>query len=101
MLSSLCSGAGEIDFLHMDVQGSEYELISSEIEWLSQNVRSIMLATHSRIIEGAAMDLLGNAGWTLRREKPCRFRLTDDQTSWAGRTEADGSQHWLNLNPTN
>ena len=96
-LSSLCSGAGEIDFLHMDVQGSEYELISSEIEWLSQNVRSIMLATHSRIIEGAIMDLLGNAGWTLRREKPCRFRLTDDLTSWAGRTEADGSQHWFNL----
>ena len=86
-----------MDFLHIDVQGSEQELIMSEIEWLSAHVHSMMVATHSRVIEGALMDFLGNAGWVLKREKPCRFLMDGlPQVSWEGLTQADGSQHWVN-----
>ena len=95
-ISTVCDGVGEIDFMHMDVQGAEYELIASALPWLSRNVRSLMVATHSRIIEGATIRILANAGWTLKREKPCRFNLQQDETAlWAGRTEADGGQHWV------
>ena len=96
-LSTLCEGVGEIDFLHMDVQGTEYELVANELAWLNRHVRSLMVATHSRIIEGAIMRILADAGWRLRREKPCRFNLQGKTAQWAGRTEADGSQHWEKL----
>ena len=96
-LSTLCEGVGEIDFLHMDVQGAEYELVEGELPWLNRHVRSLMVATHSRIIEGAIMRILTDAGWRLRREKPCRFRFEGETADWVGRTEADGSQHWEKL----
>lgn len=96
-LSTLCEGAGIIDFLHIDVQGSELDLLHNDAEWLGHNVRAMMVATHSRVIEGGIMDLLGEEGWVLKREKPCRFQMDDNpRENWEGLTQADGSQHWIN-----
>jgi FkbM family methyltransferase len=96
-LSTLCEGAGLIDFLHIDVQGSELDLLHNDAEWLGHNVRAMMVATHSRVIEGGIMDLLGEEGWVLKREKPCRFQMDDNpRENWEGLTQADGSQHWIN-----
>ena len=95
-LSTLCEGAATVDFLHIDIQGSEYQLISAELDWINENVRSMMIATHSRVIEGLIMDLLGKSGWSLCREKPCRFTLEGGAASWEGRALADGSQYWRN-----
>jgi FkbM family methyltransferase len=98
-LSTLCEGAGLIDFLHIDVQGSELDLLHNDAEWLGHNVRAMMVATHSRVIEGGIMDLLGEEGWVLKREKPCRFQMDDNpRENWEGLTQADGSQHWINPN---
>ena len=33
----------------------------------------MMIATHSRPLEGELMVLLNDNGWLLQREKPCRF----------------------------
>jgi len=96
-LSTLCEGAGLIDFLHIDVQGSELDLLHNDAEWLGHNVRAMMVATHSRVIEGGIMGLLGEQGWVLKREKPCRFQMDDNpRENWEGLTQADGSQHWIN-----
>ena len=96
-LNTLCEGAGLIDFLHIDVQGSELDIIRNEAEWLGENVRVMMVATHSRVIEGGVMGLLGDLGWVLKREKPCRFRMDENpRGAWEGLTQADGSQHWIN-----
>ena len=96
-LSTLCEGAGRIDFLHVDVQGSELDIIRNEAEWLGKNVLAMMVATHSRVIEGGVMDLLGDLGWVLKREKPCRFFMDENpRENWEGLTQADGSQHWIN-----
>ena len=98
-LSTLCEDAGLIDFLHIDVQGSELDLLHNDAEWLGHNVRAMMVATHSRVIEGGIMDLFGEEGWVLRREKPCRFKMDDNpRENWEGLTQADGSQHWINPN---
>jgi FkbM family methyltransferase len=98
-LSTLCEGAGLIDFLHIDVQGSELDLLHNDAEWLGHKVRAMMVATHSRVIEGGIMDLLGEEGWVLKREKPCRFQMDDNpRENWEGLTQADGSQHWINPN---
>ena len=96
LISSMCDGVGLIDFVHIDIQGAESKIIVNEIQWLTENVRSIMIATHSRVIEGALIKVLSEAGWILKREKPCRFNLESPAKAYEGKTYADGSQYWIN-----
>jgi FkbM family methyltransferase len=97
-LETLLEDLGVIDFVHIDVQGSEFDLISDRIEWIESNVRSLMVATHSRSIEGALIDLLYPLGWKLSREKPCRVDWNKENSSLTACTTVDGSQYWLNMN---
>ena len=95
-LDTLVGRNQQVDFLHVDVQGAEGELIVSHLDWLNNAVKSIMIATHSRPLEGELMARLGEAGWILLREKPCRFAAGEAISEWAGATTADGSQYWIN-----
>jgi FkbM family methyltransferase len=94
-LETLLQDCGMIDFMHIDIQGAEFDVIENQIDWICQNVRSLMVATHNRWIEGQLVNLLWNRGWLLHREKPC-------QVDWAkpgtltSKTAIDGSQYWLN-----
>jgi len=97
-LQSLVREQQSVDFLHVDVQGGESRLLASHRDWLNQSVKSMMIATHSRPLEGEIMVLLKENNWELLLEKPCRFRLGDIPEDWAGATTLDGSQYWLNLN---
>jgi hypothetical protein len=56
----------------------------------------MMIATHSRPLEGELMMLLNDNGWVLQREKPCRFTVARATTDWCGATAVDGSQYWTN-----
>ena len=87
---------GVVDFVHVDVQGAELELLSDRSEWFDANVRACMVATHSRPIEGALVELLFSRGWELHREKPCRVDWGKLECELAGRTTVDGSQYWRN-----
>jgi FkbM family methyltransferase len=95
-LSTLLQGIGVVDFMHIDIQGAEAELLQDQIDWLSANVRTLMVATHSRSIEGKLIDVLFDKGWQLHREKPCRADWYKD-CSQVGKTLVDGSQYWLNV----
>jgi FkbM family methyltransferase len=95
-LSTLLQGIGMVDFMHIDIQGAEAELLQDQIDWLSTNVRTLMVATHSRSIEGKLIDLLFDKGWQLHREKPCRVDWYKD-CSQVGKNLVDGSQYWLNV----
>ena len=97
-LPTLLQGLGIIDFMHIDIQGSEFELLQNHIDWVSCNVRAMMIATHSRAIEGKLIELLFEHGWQLHREKPCRVDWLKN-CSLIGKTNVDGSQYWLNLKP--
>ena len=96
-LETLLEGIGIVDFVHIDVQGVEFNLLSDQIDWVEANVRACMIATHSRTIEGALIELLIPRGWKLFREKPCRVDWNKDHCLLPGRTVVDGSQYWLNL----
>ena len=86
-----------IDFLHVDIQGGEWELISRSLGYLSGHVRSMFVGTHSRKIEGDLIDLLRANGWHLMRERPCRFRTDLPRAlTLAGETYHDGGQFWRN-----
>ena len=94
-LETLLQDLGTVDFMHIDIQGAELELLQDQIGWVTSNVRTMMIATHSRPIEGKLMELLFDHGWQLHREKPCRVDWHKN-CSLAGRTIVDGSQYWLN-----
>ena len=95
-LDTLVGSDQGVDFLHVDVQGAESELIVSHLDWLNRSVKSMMMATHSRPLEGELMTHLGEAGWVLLREKPCRFAVGNVVSEWTGATTVDGSQYWFN-----
>ena len=95
-LDTLVGSDQGVDFLHVDVQGAESELIVSHLDWLNRSVKSMMMATHSRPLEGELMTHLGEAGWVLLREKPCRFAVGNVVSEWTGATTVDGSQYWVN-----
>ena len=95
-LSTLVGEGGIVDFLHIDVQGAEGEVIASHLDWMNQSVKSLMVATHSRPLEGELMTLLNAHGWVLMREKPCRFESGEIVEDWCGVTTVDGSQYWIN-----
>ncbi|HCI15008.1 MAG TPA: hypothetical protein DFK12_13975 [Gallionellaceae bacterium] len=94
-LETLLHDLGTIDFMHIDIQGAEWDLLQGQIDWVTSNVRTMMIATHSRPIEGKLMELLIEKGWQLHREKPCRVDWHKD-CSLVGRTIVDGSQYWVN-----
>lgn len=94
-LDTLMQGLDMVDFMHIDIQGAEFELLHSQIGWVTNHVKTMMIATHSRPIEGKLMELLFDHGWQLHREKPCRVDWHKD-CSLVGRTVVDGSQYWLN-----
>ena len=93
---TLCKHLSKIHFLHIDIQGAEYEILKASINWLNKTVVSIMVATHSRVIEGQIIALLLKNNWTLLREKPCRVDWQRTQGDLEGWTTKDGSQYWVN-----
>lgn len=85
-----------VDFMHIDIQGGEAELIPQLLEVLERKVRVLFLGTHSRKIEGDFIELLGSRGWQLYRERPCQFYPMSEAPTLTGRTYMDGAQLWIN-----
>ena len=94
-LPTLLGDLGPVDLIHIDVQGSEADLLAHDIDWVTKNVRALLIGTHTRSIEGRLIDLLFAHGWELHREKPCRVAWTHPAPIQV-RTTHDGSQYWLN-----
>jgi hypothetical protein len=83
-----------VDLLHVDVQGAELDLVRANLDLLAERVRAMMIATHSRVIEGALIELLYEHGWELELEKPCRVAWRPHPPSQEAMTELDGCQYW-------
>jgi len=98
-IESLLHGVGSpVDFIHLDIQGSEFKLIEQGIDWLSSHASTLFVATHSRSIEGDLIKFLESSNWRLHREKPCQVDWRKENCSPEARTSVDGSQYWLNQN---
>ena len=56
--------SGPVDFLHVDIQGAEYDVIPPTMDLLRQRVKSIMIGTHTSLEKHHEMaDLFRQAGW--------------------------------------
>lgn len=95
-LADLLAREERWDLLHVDIQGGEAELCAGAIDAISQRVRRLVVATHSRILDGAVMATMRDAGWRLEAEKPTRFLPDDDVASLERQTTHDGTQVWRN-----
>lgn len=91
-LRELIERTGRIDLIHCDIQGAEEAAIPAAAEALTRNVRRLVLGTHSRSAEGAALRALAPHGWTLDGEAPTKFAVADG----ADRVFVDGLQIWHN-----
>lgn len=87
-----------IDLLHINIQGAEFDVVNSGIDYISAHVKSMMIATHSRVIEGKLIDLLYGNRYHLHREKPCRVEWQESPASLEAMTQVDGCQYWRRSN---
>jgi len=95
-IAKLCRDFKCIDFMHIDIQGAEWDLIRRRKRFFDSKVHHLLLGTHSRKIEGDVIDLLHNSGWRLFREKPCKFYSMANAPTMTGLTHLDGTQFWEN-----
>jgi hypothetical protein len=97
-LPTAFANVGIVDFLHVDIQGSEAQALPAAIDFLTSNVRTMVVGTHSRKIEGDLIEFFRSHKWTLVRERPCQFHCAGVAPSLEGLTYFDGEQLWMNEN---
>lgn len=91
-LDALAAPHARIDLLHIDIQGGEVGFIKGCLPVMQEKVAYCLVGTHSRSIEGRAIDLFLAAGWKLEIERPGIFILDDG----VQRLTVDGVQGWRN-----
>lgn len=94
-IESVLADVTSVDFMHMDIQGFELRSIRVSLDVLQRKVKVLLVATHSRALEGGIIDLLHDNGWKLLYEKPCKFNPGSD-TDLTALTYLDGTQVWVN-----
>lgn len=77
-----------VDFVHFDIQGSELEAISANVNVVNEKIRIMYVATHSPEIEVGLRDLLPRHGWEKLFDEPQKLR----SNGYMG----DGEQIWFN-----
>jgi hypothetical protein len=93
-VAALTSNEKSIDFVHVDIQGAELDLLTEQFDWLCRRVRYVFVGTHSKQIEGGLFELFTTGGnWKLEVERPAVFGLVDGRPS----VQIDGAQAWRNV----
>jgi hypothetical protein len=91
-LSDLAGPHERIDFLHIDIQGGEADVVESCLPILQEKVAYMFIGTHSRQIEGRLFHTLLRSGWRLEIERPGLLKL-DGRVPYMW---VDGVQGWRN-----
>lgn len=83
----------KLDFMHVDIQGAELDLLTEIFDLLSKKVGYIFIGTHSKQIEGGLFDLfMSNDLWHLEMERPAIVKLVNGRP----KVVVDGVQAWRN-----
>jgi FkbM family methyltransferase len=82
-----------IDFLDMDIQGAELDVLPSAMELLTQRVKLAHVATHATPIDAKLSYLFNLHGWKPRYIFPCG---QVNRTQFGGFRFIDGIQSWEN-----
>jgi FkbM family methyltransferase len=96
-IEGILARCSPLDYLHMDIQGAEYDFLSYCPELLDDQVRLINVGTHSSEIEAGVRQLFTNVGWInvfdieLGTRRTVRFGDTVHEVEFG-----DGVQVWAN-----
>ncbi|RVT91435.1 hypothetical protein EOD42_22530 [Rhodovarius crocodyli] len=96
-LETLLKDKSLIDFVHIDIQGAEFNVLNRSVGFVSERVKFMMVATHSRLLEGAIQSILFDNGWFLEREEVAHVVPRPNPPSIEALTWRDGGQVWRNL----
>jgi FkbM family methyltransferase len=64
-----------VDYLHMDIQGAEYDFLAANPELLRTQVKMVNIGTHSPEIEVRCRALFDELGWVNRFDVPLNSKL--------------------------
>jgi FkbM family methyltransferase len=64
-----------VDYLHMDIQGTEYDFLSAKPELLQNRVKMVNIGTHSHEIEANLRSLFESLGWKKRFDVAMNSKL--------------------------
>lgn len=95
-LDALLTAEDAWDFVHMDVQGAEADLVESAADALNARAALVLVSTHSRPLDGRVMEAFWRAGWVLEGERPASMRFDPARPTLDGMTQHDGQQFWRN-----
>lgn len=84
------------EFVHIDVQGAEAELVESAMQVMDARVAAVLVSTHSRPLDGRVMEAFWRAGWVLEGERPAMMQFDPTRPTLDGMTTHDGQQFWRN-----
>lgn len=85
-----------VDFLHIDVQGVEFELLQRTAGAIQDATRLMAVGTHNRWNEGQLQYFFLERGWGLLIDEPCKAHFTMTHPTLSGFTVQDGMQLWEN-----
>lgn len=89
-LAKLISDLPIVDFIHVDIQGYELEVIEPALTILTRRVNRLIIGTHGRELDGKMFGLMSKSGWMLEHEKISVHRSSDLSLI------EDGVQVWKN-----
>jgi FkbM family methyltransferase len=92
-LESLAARHSRIDYLHMDIQGAELEVLVSAPALLDRKVRRILVGTHSAEIEVGLRELFTRLRWSCQYDVPLNGEARIGETIVR---VGDGVQVWIN-----
>lgn len=85
-----------VDFVHVDVQGVEFELLQTCAREIQDRVHLMAVGTHSRLSEGRLLDFFLPRGWGVIIDSPSKAEYLMTRPTLAGFTVQDGMQLWEN-----
>lgn len=92
-LATLLEPVPSVDLVHMDLQGSEHEVLASSVDTINEKVKRLHIGTHSSRIESDLVDLLGGHDWRNLRNHAGQGRRA---TAFGEMDFEDGVQTWVN-----
>jgi FkbM family methyltransferase len=99
-LKSILKDYDRVDFLHIDIQGTETVLFQNKeiLDEMDKKVALFFCASHSRKAEAAILDGMKGRDWILYRERPCKYVFDCNKPGIEGMTTRDGGMIFINRN---
>jgi FkbM family methyltransferase len=92
-LTELLAERNRVDYLHLDIQGAELDVLSSAPQVLDRTVKRVLIGTHSPDIESGLRRLFSDMRWQSQYDFPLNADL---QVNGTDVKIGDGVQVWVN-----